>query len=91
MSKRYTYEEVMNMTDEEFDKLRSRHWLAQDISRRNIPREPENIFDNPYFQRDLIKKGITGVIILGAVCIASAAAVKVAKIFAKNKEESNDN
>lgn len=80
MSKKYTYDDVMDMTEEEFNKLRERHWLASEIS--NIQaRAAEKTFDSPWFNRELVKKGVTGVIILGSVGIACATAVKIAKMF----------
>ena len=82
MSKRYTYEEVMELSEEEFNKLRERHWVASDIANDHNIRKVEKVFDNPYFKRELLKKGITGVIILGSVGVACATAVKIAKIFA---------
>jgi hypothetical protein len=84
MSKRYTYEEVMDLSEEEFDKLRSRHWFAIDISTGGDLKKPEKVFDNPYFKRELLKKGITGAIILGSVGIACVTAVKIAEMFRDN-------
>lgn len=82
MSKNYTYEEVMNMTEDEFNKLQKRHWFASEIANDpNIRRVAEKTFDNPWFKRELVKKGVTGVIILGSVGIACATAVKIAKMF----------
>lgn len=81
MSKRYTYEEVMELSEEEFNKLRERHWLASEIANDRNLRQAEKTFNNPYFKRDLVKKGITGVIILGSVGIACATSVKIAKMF----------
>lgn len=81
MAKRYTYEEVMDMTEEEFTHLRERHWLATEVSEPRNYKDVEKVFSNPYFKRELVKKGITGIIILGSVGIACATAVKVSKIF----------
>lgn len=81
MSKRYTYDDVMELSEEEFNKLRERHWLASEISSSQISRAAEKTFDSPWFKRDLVKKGVTGVIILGSVSIACATAVKIAKMF----------
>lgn len=81
MSRKYTYEDIMELSEEEFNKLQKRHWLATEISSSPITRETEKIFDNPYFKRELLKKGITGVIILGSVGIACATAVKIADMF----------
>ena len=81
MSKRYTYEEVMELSEEEFNKLRERHWLASEISSSKMSRAAEKTFDSPWFKRDLVKKGVTGVIILGSVGLACATAVKIAKMF----------
>jgi len=81
MSKRYTYDDVMDMTEEEFNKLRERHWLASEIANSQISRVAEKTFDNPWFKRELVKKGVTGVIILGSVGIACATAVKIANMF----------
>jgi len=84
MSKRYTYEEVMDLSEEEFNKLRERHWLASEMADDHNIRKPEKVFDNPYFKRELLKKGITGVIILGSVGIACVTAVKIAEMFRDN-------
>lgn len=81
MSKRYTYDDVMELSEEEFNKLRERHWLASEIANDRNLRQAEKTFDNPYFKRELLKKGITGVIILGSVGIACATAVKIANMF----------
>lgn len=81
MSKRYTYEEVMELSQEEFEKLRDRHWLANEIANSQITRQAEKTFDSPWFKRELVKKGVAGVIILGSVGIACATAVKIAKMF----------
>ena len=82
MSKTYTYEEIMELPEEEFNKLRNRHWTAKEITEsRNTVMGLERTFDNPWFKRELIKKGVTGVIILGSVGIACATAVKIAKMF----------
>jgi hypothetical protein len=84
MSKRYTYEEVMDLSEEEFNKLRERHWLAAELSESSSLKRIEKTFDNPYFKRELVKKGITGAIILGSVGIACVTAVKIAEMFRDN-------
>ena len=81
MSKRYTYEEVMDMTEDEFNKLQKRHWFASEISNSQISIAAEKTFDSPWFKRELVKKGVTGIIILGSVSIACVTAVKIAKMF----------
>jgi murein endopeptidase len=85
MAKRYTYEEVMDMTEEEFTHLRERHWLATEVSEARNYKEAEKVFSNPYFKRELIKKGIVGAVILGSVGLVCFTAVKIADKFADNE------
>lgn len=77
MSKKYTYEEVMEMTEEEFEKLQRRHWLATEVSNPRI-HAVDNEIMSPWFKRELIKKGATGGIVLlsvGAICLTVKYAV----------------
>ena len=41
MSKRYTYDDVMELSEEEFNKLRERHWLASEIANDRNLRQAE--------------------------------------------------
>ena len=74
MSKKYTYEEVMDMTEEEFEKLQRRHWLASEVSLDNRGVRLDDKIMTPWFKREMIKKGAIGGVILvsvGAVCLTA--------------------
>lgn len=77
MSKKYTYEEVMDMSEEEFSRLRERHWLASEVSSERRIISDEKMM-SPWFKRELMKRGLAGGIALvcvGTVCLTVKYAV----------------
>lgn len=81
MAKKYTYDEVMEMSDKELKKLQERHYLADAVSNPRTYQIDDGKIFTPYMKRELVKKGFTGLVVLGTVGLVCLTAYKIADMM----------
>lgn len=79
MSKKYNYDELMEMTEEELDKLQRKHWMARDISEVG-----SGYKWSKYDTKDMARLGAR----CGTALIITLAVCKTAKWITKKIKES---
>ena len=81
MAKKYTYDEIMEMSDKEFKKLQERHYFADSLSNPRVIHVDDSKIFTPYMKRELVRKGFTGLVVLGSVGLICLTAYKIADMM----------